>query len=557
MRILALLEKYWFLGILLAVSLIAVQPFFNPGFFPIHDDTQVQRVFVMKESLSEGMFPVRWVSELGYGYGYPIFNFYAPLAYYLGALISLLGVNALLATKIMIALGVAGSSFSMYLFAKEFWGKPGGLLSSVLYLLAPYHALNTYVRGDVGEIYAYLFIPLIFYGIWKYYREARYKFLVVGALSYSSLILSHNLSALMLTPFIIIVVLFLIAKKKDPRFLLIPIFGILIASFYFIPALLEMSYTNVQKIVGEEISYSDHFVCIPQIWDSIWMYGGSIPGCVDGLSFRLGKIHIILSLLSLISALFLFGKERLRASVIFMSISALAFSLFLMTEYSKEIWNTVSYMNFFQFPWRFLLVASFISSFIGGSAIYFLSKSVGDKGKVFTLTSTILFIFFSLFLYSKLFVPSQFINKTSNEYTNEAFLNWEISRISDEYLPKNFRSPQIESEIIKDKITGKSIQVLEPKEKTGFLSAQVIAKENTIINIQIPYFPAWSYYLNGKKVEVKETPMGVSFEIPKGENEIIAKFEQTPIEKISNFLSLSSILILVAGIIYAKSKKKN
>jgi hypothetical protein len=39
----------------------------------------------------------------------------------------------------------------MYLLGKAVWGRIGGTLSAVLYLLAPYHALDIYVRGDVAE----------------------------------------------------------------------------------------------------------------------------------------------------------------------------------------------------------------------------------------------------------------------------------------------------------------------------------------------------------------------------------------------------------------------
>ena len=74
--------------ILIALSVLTVLPLFHLGFFNIHDDAQIQRVFEMKTALSDGMFPVRWVADLGYGYGYPIFNFYGPLPYYVGAIFS-------------------------------------------------------------------------------------------------------------------------------------------------------------------------------------------------------------------------------------------------------------------------------------------------------------------------------------------------------------------------------------------------------------------------------------------------------------------------------------
>src|SRR5215510_3413587 len=109
--------------IVILLSFWAIKPLLTTGFFPIHDDTQVARVFEMNKSLTDGMFPVRWVSDLGYGYGYPIFNFYAPFAYYIGSFFMSFGLNSLFATKLMMVVGIILSGIFMYTFAKEFWGK--------------------------------------------------------------------------------------------------------------------------------------------------------------------------------------------------------------------------------------------------------------------------------------------------------------------------------------------------------------------------------------------------------------------------------------------------
>src|SRR3972149_3277762 len=108
-----ILNSNWAILIVLLFSVIPILPFFHPGFFPMHDDTQPSRVFEMAQSLRDGMFPVRWVKDLGYGYGYPIFNFYAPLSYYIGAGFMFLGVDALVATKLVITFGMilAGLAF--------------------------------------------------------------------------------------------------------------------------------------------------------------------------------------------------------------------------------------------------------------------------------------------------------------------------------------------------------------------------------------------------------------------------------------------------------------
>src|SRR3990170_5209576 len=92
--------------LVVALSIVTIQPLISNGFFPMHDDTQPARLYEMAQALADGQFPVRWVRDLGYGYGYPLFNFYAPLPYYIGAFLYLIGVELIISTKVMFAIGM-------------------------------------------------------------------------------------------------------------------------------------------------------------------------------------------------------------------------------------------------------------------------------------------------------------------------------------------------------------------------------------------------------------------------------------------------------------------
>src|SRR3989344_680609 len=276
--------------IVLILSFFSVKPLLMSGFFPIHDDTQVARVYEMGKALSDGMFPVRWAADLGYGYGYPIFNFYAPLAYYFWGALNLLGLDALVSTKIMMIVGIILSGVFMYFLARELWGEIGGLISSLFYVYAPYHAVNIYVRGDVAEFWAYAFIPLAFYGILKAFQEKKWIYVVLGSLGYAGIILSHNLTAMMITPFLILFILFLFFKKTKEKQtgvyyypFLVLLIGIGLSAFYWLPALFELRFTNVLSQIGGGADFRDHFVCMVQLWQSPWGFGGSAAGCVDGM----------------------------------------------------------------------------------------------------------------------------------------------------------------------------------------------------------------------------------------------------------------------------------
>ncbi len=442
----------------------AIKPLFYPGFFPIHDDTQVARVFEMTKSLKGGMFPVRWVSDLGYGLGYPIFNFYAPLSYYFGSIFNLAGLDALSATKIMMGFGIILAGIFMYLFAKELFGKIGGIVAALFYMYAPYHALDIYVRGDVSEFWAYAFIPLVFYGLWKIYKNKSWFFVIVSSLGYAGIILSHNLTAMMITPFLVLYILFLAIasyRKKQKKTIIYllsgTIFGIAISCFYWLPALAEMKYTNVLSQIGGGANFLDHYVCLFQLWSSPWGYGGSAVGCVDGLSFMIGKLHVLVSITSVVgvSLLVMLKKHRQDTEKVLItgfSFLGFIFSIFLALEISKFIWQAMPLMAFFQYPWRFLLMVSFFSSLLAGSFIWlitFLPIKRFFPHFVFELSALLIFVL--LFLNIKFFVPQKFLQVNSNYYTNEYGLKWTTSKISDEYLPKDTKKPKNAKEALLNK----------------------------------------------------------------------------------------------------------
>jgi len=553
------LKQFLPLIFIFLLSLVSIIPFFHSGFFPIHDNTQVQRVFEMTKSLKDGVFPVRWVQDLGFGYGYPIFNFYAPFAYYLGSIFNIFGLDLLFSTKLMMSLGIVLSGFSMYLLAKEIWGKSGGVVSALLYVFAPYHAVDVYVRGDVAEFWAYAFIPLVFYCLLKIHKTGNFRFIVAGALSYAALIVSHNLTALMATPFILIFMgmLFLGNRKTGKNLLMAIIFGLLISAFYWLPALLEINYTNVLSQIGGGADYKDHFVCLSQLWSSPWGFGGSAKGCVDGLSFMIGKIHILLLFISVV----LFGLgwrlkkvEKKKGYLLIYFLLALLFSSFLTLDYSRFIWDLVKPMALFQYPWRFLLMIAFFISLISGSLLYYwliIFKRKWISLLVFVTVSLVIVVF-----NGKYFTAQKYLSVSSSDFTNDYFLKFRTSQISSEYMPKDFSKPKSYSEIpIGISVAQGKVTVISQSKSTSKYIINYSADSNAKIIVPIAYFPAWKVSLDGQSYRYEAGNRGLLVNLPKGNHSLTFSFKQTNIEILSDILSLSGVLLLVIGIIIILKKK--
>ncbi|MEK7470407.1 MAG: glycosyltransferase, partial [Patescibacteria group bacterium] len=147
----------------LLLTLLTVPAFFNllrPGFFPMQDDLQAFRVYEMDRCYDDFQIPCRWVPDAGYQYGYPQFNFYPPLPYYIGALLHRVGIQYIDSVKILFILGYILSAITIFILVSELTDKWSGFVSALLYTYIPYKAVEVYVRGALSEFWAQIFFPL-------------------------------------------------------------------------------------------------------------------------------------------------------------------------------------------------------------------------------------------------------------------------------------------------------------------------------------------------------------------------------------------------------------
>ena len=556
MKILNYIGRNWGIIVYLFLSVFAILPFFNGGFFNIHDNTQIERVYEMSVAIRDGMFPVRWVSDLGYGFGYPIFNFYSVLPYYIGGFLVIAGFSALLSTKLIFVLAIIGSGLSMYILANRFFGNIAAITAAIVYLYFPYHAVNVFVRGDLAELFAYCFLPLVLLGFFDlYYKVEKNKSsklpILISSIALSLIVLSHNLTAFMLFIFLGIFITWSIIISKNKKRLLFNYFlalvlGFLLSAFYSIPAIAEMGFTNVISQVGGGSDYRDHFICLPQLWNSVWGFGGSAPGCLDGISFKLGKLNIIIVVISF----FLFGftfiktKKNFLTSYFFVSV---ILAIFMTLEISSFIWS-LPFMDFLQFPWRFLNIVGLFTSLIFAYFIRLILKFYGYK---FSLVIASLLIGITLYFNQPLFNAQKIVPLSDINFTSYEHIAWKTSKISDEYLPRGFTKPKSESDIPAEKLEilkgdGKINNVIL---RNNHISADIVMKGKGEMRVNLAYFPAWNIYIDSSRISYVIKNNGLYFSVPEGQEHIDIKFVQTPVEVAANTLSFIGLVLILIVII--------
>lgn len=570
-KFLNFISRFGIFFILIPLIFFTIRPLIQPGFFSMHDDEQIGRLYDLHQTIHDGQFPVRVTSNLGFGYGYMLFNFYPPFVYYFADIFKEIGFSYLVSEKIMMFFGFVFSWMFMYLFAKQYWGKLGAVLSATAYLYAPYHAVDIYVRGAIPEFWAFVFVPALFWSLKKLRDELSINYVLLSGIFGALLMLTHNLVALMTAPFILIYFLYLAYQLKKRRgFILLTGFSALLSgllsAFFFIPAIFERGNTMVNLLTIERASYLLHFVCARQFVFSSWGYSGSVAGCLDGMSFSLGQIHILLLLVSVLFFVRIFIKKNKKYPQIFLIFILLfAISLFIQTIHSGFIWNKISVLSYIQFPWRFLLISSFALSFLLGIIPNFF------KNKKMSLFLTLVAMLAIVVFNKDFFKPEkQFINKTDQNYINEKYIKWYTSSLAFEYVPNGIKTKKTKFETTGIAINENQIRQNVYTVLRGDIKAVVIddesnykqlalsSKKGAVLRFNTFTFPGWEVKIDYKNIDYSDNNdlKLITINVPAGLHLVELSFNDTPIRKFSNTLSIIGFLIVIILIIASFLKVK-
>lgn len=537
------------LGLILSISLL--WPLFQAPFFTHHDDVSIIRLFEMDKCIKDGQIPCRWVPDLGGLYGYPLFNYYAPLPYYFGELIYLLTNNLIISVKVMFAFSFLGSYIFMYLLGTKFWGKLGGSLCAIFYSFAPYHALDFYVRGAMGEMWALMFFPAVLWSLTRLKEQPNIRRMLLGGILIALLILSHNLSAMIFMPIIIIWIIILFLKNNENKFLwfsiLSLVFAIMLSSFYLLPLIIEKDLVHVDTQTSGYFGYTEHYKGFRELFiRRDWGFGASIrevPGEErENISFQIGWVHLLGWILALFSIAH-FWKRNIWVSKLILVCTILSFSsIFMIHPRSQFIWELIYPLKYLQFPWRLLLVIVFLISFLAGSALL-VWKEVRIKFFV-------LLVFLVVSLNFSYFRPEKFIDVSDKDLLSGD--NWErqIKRSIFDFLPIFAKEPPAELADARYKILTGDTQIDEFSEGTNWIRFKANTRSHTIIRLSQYYFPDWKIFVDGKEVKIDYASSGLGLMtiiLAKGSHSVEARLYNTPVRNIGNGVSLisfGSVIIL-------------
>lgn len=567
---------------LIIITVLAVLGLLNNQYFAIHDDQHIARLYLLDQAIRQGNLYPRWVGGLGFNFGYPLFNFYPPLIYYVAEFFHLIGFNLLWSLKLMIITGSFISSFGMYLLGKRFFDKKTGLLVATLFTFFFYRTITIYIRGAWAEFFAMSILPFVFLGLDNIYKNKNLKSTIVFSISLALLVLAHPLIAFPAFFFVGLFFIYYFFNSETrliflKNFLLGVFFGLSLSAFFWLPSLIEKRYTLVDAILTHELAnYKIHFIYPFQLWFSPWGYGGSIEGPADGMSFQLGKIHIFLTIFSFVAILFYFFTKKKRESLktYFFLFFLFLFSLFMSLTYSQFIWNKIKYLWYLQFPWRFLTFMGIFISLIAAAGIYYFGKIIKLDNKVkkvlfnLIIISLLVITVVKYSIYSKPHDPKVYDEKKLTSFEE---ISWRVSKTSFEFSPRGMKTKKTElgtttiglekkdltkdaySVISADKKGIRIKTILDLFTKKEF---EIESKESVKFQLNTFNFPGWKAILDGKEIKINNNNdyKLITVSVPEGSHKLSFIFKNTLVRNIGNIISFITIIFILLFFIRRCSK---
>lgn len=416
----------------LLFAILGIKALIHPGLFTAHDiGHQVIRFYWYIQTVDSGHFPPYWVPNLASGLGYPLFMFSYHLPWLLGYPLYKASLDIPTIIKTLFILSYIFSGIFMYMLTVNlFKSRLAATLAAILYLWSPFHFLTILVSASMGNAFVFMFLPLTLLGIYLiFHNKSDMKGVVVLAISISGSILSHLTTFLFTLPLILMFGLSLLIRQNNKSFYLkrLPlgiVIGILITSFYLIPATYYSQFTQIKSNREFSTIYQKNFPNLTQFIYSKWGYAPIGESAKDGaISFQIGIAQWLSILIAAILLAIKNIPKQYQVLSLFLLISYLL-SLISMLDISRPFWDILTKFITIDYPTRFMLTVTFIGSFISSLLIISLKK-------------------FRYLIFALLLVVTLYTNRNHirvNQYTDFPLSFYLVNEITtsthDEYLPK-------------------------------------------------------------------------------------------------------------------------
>lgn len=531
------------------------------------------RLVELDQCIRQGVLFPRWVPDLAQGYGFPLFNFYPPLAYYVAEAWHVLGLSLVRSLNLTFILSAALAAVSMYLLTRDFAGELGGVIAALLYVYAPYSIYNATVRGGLSEVLAWSIAPLVLFAFRRLALEGGARWFTLATLSFAAVLLTHHITSIVLAPLVVVASVGTWFERRRGRRLAFPALALLLAvgisAFFSLPAFFEKESVQIERVFApSDFDFHNNF----RPWRSLLAGTGQADVALmnPDIPPAVGWIPVLLAIAAAVGLAWTRHKGR----AAFLTALGVAAALFFFTQRgSVRVWEAIEVLKFLQFPWRLLAPLSLTLAFIGGGVALLLPARAGNRWACAVLVSA---VSLALYLYNvPVLYPNRYQVPASNpgiadllDYERKAGVLGLTS--AGDYLPIWVEEIPTVAAIQPGGTSSTTerwldtawlpadVDVATSRAKPGDLAFKFESRSAFTAVIRQYYFPGWTAYVDWNRVPVTpETPAGlIGIEVPQGTHELQVRFQDTPLRRASGYLSLASLAALVVGAWLIRSRAR-
>ncbi len=544
--------------IYLIALLLLITPTFSrlirSGFFPMQDDLQAFRQLQMDKCFADLQIPCRWVPDMGYGFGYPQFNYYPPSVFYLGEIIHLVGFQFIDTVKILFIAGFILSALGSFIFLRSLFGNFPALVGSVMYSFAPFKAVEVYVRGSLSEFWALVFFPFLFWSSFRFIKTQKMRYGLWLALFIGLMLLTHNLMSMLILPLLAVWCLLLVFLERKTallkKMLLLALLGAGLSAFFTIPLLAEKQYVHTETLLGGYFDYRQHFVPWQKLLlSNSWGYGSSNLGQTEALNLSTGPVSVLLGLIGVVLASASFRKAK-KISILVLAVAVLELLiLFMIHQRSSFLWQLVPVLAWLQFPWRFLALSIFLLSVLSSAAIYYL----GRWPKLAILAGVAAIILVTA-LHGNFFQPKSWLEISDRDkFSGEPWQKQLTISIFD-YLPVYAKFPPNRPAPDVPEVLEGNVKFTGYYKGSDYQTGQLVAHSPSTIRLPLFDFPGMVVTVDDQRVPIRHDECRgedycfglITLSLSPGSHRIKAELTDTLARSVGNWLTLISFLILTA-----------
>jgi hypothetical protein len=546
-------KKISFLTLTFLISCLPLVSLLRPGSYESGDlSLHIQEGMTFFDFLTKGDFFPVWGGNMNATYGYPAFQYTYPLPFYMMSFVHLFGFSFTNSAKIVLALVYILSGICMFVFLKKITGEKYAFVGTMVYQFAPYHLIDLHFRVTMGEIVAFIFLPLSLYAGLRFMETKNYMWFILLSFSIGLLILSHpaiSMAGLPVIAVLLCTLLFVRKSKKSEKlnnFLFLTcsmLFGVLLAAFYWLPLIAEIRFTHTIKNTLQFINLAD-------LLYSPWRYGLLFQGSHGELALIIGYAQLFVLFLA---CFYLFNKKIHLSDriVLVVSLTIVGILSFMMLGISKPIWEAFTILQNFQFTYRLHGVVMFCIAIVAAIVAKYTTK------KWLLYTICLVAIFTTILNWgNRKNLPDVQDKVLEQRIAMTAYhgggINQAITVWSDNKYPYAPSIPAKHIEILKGEGTIKEINRTNTEHIYSIqANDSLFLRENTL------YFPGWHVLVDKKNEPItilsQQIPKGIiAFSIPPGNHTVEVLFEDTPPRTEGKIISFASLLGLFVIMLSSK-----